>query len=250
MMNVTAIVPAAGAGTRLGADKPKALVELAGEPLIVHAVRGLRSAGVQQIIVTAPDDSAVQQGFSSSFALAHIDDVVIISGGHTRQESVACGLAAVRASWPETSHVLIHDAARSLTPPAMIRRVLNMLVAGAPAVIPVLPVVDTIKKIVTTTDVDPYTDLVERTMDRNLLRAVQTPQGFQMELIERAHQLSARMNAQEQTAAPDDAALVELMGEPVRTVPGDRRAFKITTPFDLELAQWLMERASSSTKLA
>ena len=258
-INIAAVVTAAGSGTRLGADKPKALVELAGEPLLVWAVRGMRAAGVHQIVVTAPADSeATRAEFTRTLAAAGFsqhDGVVVTPGGGTRQESVALGLAAVADHFPDATHVLIHDAARALTPPEMIERVANALAAGFDAVIPVLPVVDTIKEVAAAGDsgaedlagaqpsVFAYTETVARTVCRASLRAVQTPQGFELGLIARAHQAGSALSVSEQAAAPDDAALVELLGEPVATVPGDRRALKITTAFDLRLAQWLAGEA-------
>lgn len=251
-MEVTAIIAGAGSGTRLGAHKPKALVELLGEPLICWAVRGMRAGGVTQIVVTVPaDDPTAAIEFGEALQSAGLADVVLTSGGGTRQESVARGLAAVHDHFPGTTHVLIHDAARALTPPAMIRRVTGALAVGMPAVIPVLPVTDTIKIITPDQDaaqaaaymrakpVPAYTEAVVRTAARETLRAVQTPQGFELELIRRAHAAGVQLSANEQQAAPDDAALVELLGEPVRTVPGDARALKITTPFDLQVAQLL-----------
>lgn len=260
-MDIAAIIAGAGSGTRLGADKPKALVKLAGEALIVHAVRGMQEAGVDRIVVTIPADSpSAAEDFSAALASVDIgdDSLVLTPGGVTRQESVSLGIAAVKNFFPCATHVLVHDAARALTPAPMIRRVCGLLEAGAAAVIPVLPVVDTIKEIspdpdasaaaaLTNCAVSPsYTEKVMRTLERSSLRAVQTPQGFTIDLLERAHMNAASLSASEQSAAPDDAALVELLGEAVRTVPGDSSALKITTPFDLQVAELLMAQRSAS----
>lgn len=251
-MQVTAIVAAAGMGTRLGFHKPKALVELAGEPLLVRAIHGLRRAGVEQIVVTVPDQEAAVAQFEEILRTAGISGAVLTPGGQTRQESVDRGLAAVVSHFPSTTHVLVHDAARALTPESVIRRVLGLLAVGARAVIPVLPVTDTIKEIEPDTDAQAaaelmgenpgpaYTEKVVRTAVRSRLRAVQTPQGFELATLQEAHISGAQLNHDERASAPDDAALVELNGGEVRTVPGDERSLKITTKFDLQVAQLLV----------
>jgi 2-C-methyl-D-erythritol 4-phosphate cytidylyltransferase len=121
--------------------------------------------------------------------------------------------------------VLVHDAARALTPADLFVRVVDALRAGSNAVIPVLPVVDTIKSV----DAD---GTVTGTPDRSTLRAVQTPQGFDVDLLERANRDAAD--------ATDDAGLVERLGERITTVAGDPLAFKITTPLDLVLARTVL----------
>ena len=139
--DVAVLVPAAGAGLRLGPGGPKALRLLAGEPLLVHAIRRVAAApSVRQIVVAAPaaDVSAVRS------LLAPIAPVTVVAGGAERQESVAIALAQVP---PEIEIVLVHDAARALTPPDLIEAVAAAVRSGAPAVIPVLPVVDTIKEV-------------------------------------------------------------------------------------------------------
>jgi len=153
-------------------------------------------------------------------ALAEVRDrVQVVVGGAMRADSVRCALDAV----PDAEAVLVHDAARCLTPVQVIRAVADAVLAGAQAVIPVLPVVDTIKQ------VDPCGEVVS-TVDRSVLRIVQTPQGFAAGLLRRAHQeLSGPVT--------DDAGLVERLGERVVTVPGHPHAFKITTPFDLAIAE-------------
>ncbi|MCW2667607.1 MAG: 2-c-methyl-d-erythritol 4-phosphate cytidylyltransferase, partial [Frankiales bacterium] len=199
-----------------GPGAPKALRELAGEPLLVHAVRGLRACpSVGPVVVAAPaaDLEAVA-------ALLAAYDVVVVAGGRERQESVARALAALP---PEVGLVLVHDAARALTPVAVVEAVVAALREGAPAVVPVLPVADTVKQV----DGD---GMVERTLERAWLRAVQTPQGFTREVLARAH-------AQVLAPHTDDAGMVEMLGVPVRTVPGSEEAFKVTRPLDLLLAE-------------
>ena len=223
---VAVIVPAAGKGERLGPGAPKALRELGGFPLLVHAVRTLVAArSVDLVVVAAPPDprglAEVQR------LLADLPgDTRVVAGGQTRQESVALALAAL----PEDCDVvLVHDAARALTPVDVVEAVVAAVRGGAGAVIPVLPVADTVKAV--------DGDLVTATVDRSTLRAVQTPQGFTRDLLAKAH-------AAADPAAPatDDAGLVEALGLAVRTVPGHAEAFKITTPFDLVLAEAVLRR--------
>jgi len=197
---VAVIVPAAGKGERLGPGAPKALRELGGFPLLVHAVRTL--------------------------VAARSVDVVVVAGGGSRQESVALALAALPA---DCDVVLVHDAARALTPVEVIEAVVAAVRGGAGAVIPVLPVTDTVKAV--------DGDLVTATVDRSTLRAVQTPQGFTRDILTKAHTAS-----DPSLPATDDAGLVEALGLPVRTVPGHAEAFKITTPFDLVLAEAVLRR--------
>lgn len=235
MSSVTAIIAGAGAGTRLGANIPKALVLLAGEPLIVHAAHAMQEAGISEIVVTIPD--GFQQQFASALSAAQLDAKLVL-GGATRQASVANGIAATAADY-----VLVHDAARALTPPETIRTVVAALNAGANAVIPALPVVDTIKRGALAANPSKPTRIhVVETLRRAELYSVQTPQGFSREVLQRAHQAGATLSAQEASAAPDDAALVEMIGEPIEIVPGHPNAFKITTPFDLQVAQLLIRQ--------
>ena len=212
---VGVLVPAAGVGVRLGPGAPKALRTLAGEPLLVHAVRGLRAApSVGPVVVAAPaSDVAAVRDLLAPY------DVVVVAGGAERQDSVRAALAALD---PGVDLVLVHDAARCLTPVAVVEAVAACLRGGAGAVVPVLPVADTVKQV--------CGDRVVATLDRSALRAVQTPQGFRREVLEQAHAAASG-------AATDDAGLVEALGLPVRTVAGHEEAFKVTRPIDLLLAE-------------
>lgn len=215
-MTVGVVVPAAGAGTRLGPGAPKALRGLAGEPLLVHAVRRLLACpSVGPVVVAAPA-GAVDE------VAALLPDVTVVAGGAERQDSVGLALAALP---PEVDLVLVHDAARALVPVEVVEAVIAAL-ASADAVIPVLPVADTVKQV----DAD---GAVVRTVPREDLRAVQTPQGFRRSVLEAAHR-----------AAPgsltDDAGLVEALGVTVVTVPGSPLAFKITTAWDLTVAEGVL----------
>ncbi|WP_089157405.1 2-C-methyl-D-erythritol 4-phosphate cytidylyltransferase [Micromonospora sp. NBS 11-29] len=218
--DVAVLVPAAGAGVRLGPGAPKALRPLAGEPLLVHAVRRIAAArSVHTIVVAAPaaDVESVRA------MLVPVAPVTVIPGGAERQASVAAALAAVPTG-PEI--VLVHDAARALTPPDLVESVAEAVRGGHDAVIPVLPVVDTIKEV-------DATERVLGTVDRAALRAVQTPQGFRRSVLTAAHRAAG-------DPLTDDAGLVEKQGVAVVCVPGSELALKITRPFDLALAEHLL----------
>lgn len=209
------VVPAAGAGTRLGPGAPKALRLLGGEPLLVHAVRRLRACpSVGPIVVAAPVGAVGEVQ-----AMLALYGVSVVAGGAERQDSVAAGLRALPA---ECDLVLVHDAARALVPVAVVEAVVAALAAGAEAVVPVLPVADTVKRV-------DAAGVVVGTVAREDLRAVQTPQGFTRAVLERAHTGAVPVT--------DDASLVERLGVAVHTVPGAPEALKVTTPFDLQVAE-------------
>jgi 2-C-methyl-D-erythritol 4-phosphate cytidylyltransferase len=218
--DVAVLVPAAGAGVRLGPGGPKALRLLGGEPLLVHAVRRVAaSPSVRMIVVAAPpaEVEAVRA------LLAPVAVVQVVAGGAERQESVATALAAVP---DDIGIVLVHDAARALTPPELIESVAAAVRGGLPAVVPVLPVVDTIK------EVGPG-EVVHGTVDRSVLRSVQTPQGFRHDVLAAAHAAAS-------DPLTDDAGLAEKAGVAVTCVPGSDLALKITRPLDLVLAEALL----------
>ncbi|MGB3442976.1 MAG: 2-C-methyl-D-erythritol 4-phosphate cytidylyltransferase [Actinophytocola sp.] len=216
-----ALVPAAGRGERLGSAGPKAMVFLHGLPLVAHAVRGLLAAGcVRHVVVAAPSSHQAEM----IAALSAFDRVSVVPGGADRTASVRLALHAALEHVPDARIVLVHDAARAFTPPALVRSVTEAVAAGAPAVIPVLPVTDTVKRV-------DGAGVVLDTPDRTHLRAVQTPQGFDVDVLRRAYEAASG------TVATDDAGLVERIGVPVHTVPGDVAAMKITTPFDLAVAE-------------
>jgi len=240
-----AILTAAGSGTRLGRDLPKALVGLAGFPLVVHAARRLASSGVvDTLVVTCPAglDAAVRDVLAQD---PHVDvPVRVVEGGTTRQASVAAGL---ELAGPGDDVVLVHDAARPLAPPELVRRVVAAVRAGHRAVVPGLPVTDTVKRVAAAPAEaagGPDVERVVETPDRALLRAVQTPQGFERTLLGRAHAEGAARAATEGRAATDDAGLVEALGEDVHVVAGDEAAMKITTERDLLVAGLLLEEES------
>ena len=223
-----AVLTAAGSGSRLGCEVPKAPVELSARPLVWWAARGLRAGGVGTIVVTAP--AASLDEFRAG--IADIGGVEVVAGSdRSRQASVALGLAAL-GQRNEGDVVLVHDAARPLTPAQVTARVIDAVRAGAGAVIPVLPVTDTLKSV-------DASGVVTGTPRRADMVAVQTPQGFRWDVLTRAHEAGASLGADEAVAATDDAGLVEAIGAVVHTVAGDERSLKVTRPLDLSLAQLL-----------
>jgi 2-C-methyl-D-erythritol 4-phosphate cytidylyltransferase len=229
-MRVAAIVPAAGLGVRLGPGGPKALRSIGGLPILVHAVRGLTDAALVDLVVVAapPDDvDAVTELLVDPVSRV---PVTVVAGGADRQASVGRALSALPA---DIDIVLVHDAARPLTPPDLIDAVVLAVRNGAVAVVPGLPVTDTVKSVRTDGDAE----VVTGTVPRHDLRSIQTPQGFDRAVLEKAH--AAATNS-----LTDDAGLVELLGYQVVVLPGSEDAFKITGPRDLIVAAAILrERA-------
>lgn len=242
---VTAVIlVAAGSGQRLGYGMPKAAVPLGGEPILLHALRGIVASGVaSQVCVALPAGDDGLRQLCEDFRVELVDGgplLTTVDGGATRADSVRSALAALEDG---TEAVLVHDAARALTPESVFHRVAHALAAGASAVIPVIPVVDTVKTVAATQgrDSDIAPELVTGTAPREELRAVQTPQGFNLETLRQAHQAALRFDEREAAAVTDDAMLVELLGVPVHAVRGASQSLKITTPLDLIIAEGLLE---------
>ncbi|MET9701029.1 2-C-methyl-D-erythritol 4-phosphate cytidylyltransferase [Streptomyces sp. NPDC006529] len=230
-----AVIPAAGRGTRLGPGAPKALRSLGGIPMLVHAVRAMaRSRAVSLVVVVAPPEGAAEvRHLLDEHALPERTDVVVVPGGGTRQESVRAGLRAL----PDTiTSVLIHDAARPLVPVDTVDAVIEAVRDGAPAVVPAMPLADTVKEVEPGAPGEP--EPVVATPERARLRAVQTPQGFDLATLVRAHERIA-VNGE---GATDDAGMVEKLGVSVVLVPGHEEAFKVTRPLDLVLAEAVLAR--------
>ncbi|MFW9200789.1 2-C-methyl-D-erythritol 4-phosphate cytidylyltransferase [Corynebacterium striatum] len=226
---VVALIAAAGMGTRLGAEVPKAYVELQGRTLLERSVAAMAHSGVvKRAVVTV---SPVMEDTARALLADAPLPITFVHGGGERADSVWAGLQTIGE---EDAVVLIHDAARALTPPAMIARVAQTVLDGAPAVIPVLPVSDTIKIV--------DAERVVSTPVRSSLRAVQTPQGFDLATLRGANE--KYFSGQQEFIATDDASLMEWFGVPVATVPGDQLALKITTPMDLTLATAILKENS------
>jgi 2-C-methyl-D-erythritol 4-phosphate cytidylyltransferase/2-C-methyl-D-erythritol 2,4-cyclodiphosphate synthase len=212
MINKTAaIIAAAGMGHRLGANLPKSLVKLIDKTLLEHAVANLAPVA-QLLIVTAP------AGYEQEYKKILGEEVEVITGGVLRSDSIRIAIAKIPNNY---EYVLVHDAARALASTRLASEVINQLIRGQQAVIPTLEVIDTIKEV----DNQGY---VRNTLNRAALKIVQTPQGFNRSVLERAHLASED--------ATDDAALVEALGIKVKTIAGEDQAFKITTKGDIKTA--------------
>lgn len=215
---------------------PKAFAPLCGEPLLAHALRGAFGCGqVGHVIIVAPAShldlcrdiaallSRVDVVGDDVVSVGVVKAVDVVAGGADRSASVEAGLAALRR---DDDIVLVHDVARCLAPPELFERVIASVRAGHPAVVPGVPVTDTVKVV-------DARGMVLETPDRESLRGIQTPQGFLREVLEHAHATGA--------SATDDAGLVERSGGHVRVVAGDHRALKITSPRDLAIATALLQ---------
>ncbi|HEY0248100.1 MAG TPA: 2-C-methyl-D-erythritol 4-phosphate cytidylyltransferase [Gryllotalpicola sp.] len=223
---VACIVVAAGNGTRLGAGAPKAFVSLAGRTILehsLHSIAGMSSS--PHVVVVVPGDRVAEARVILEQVLGTGD---VVAGGDTRQASVAAGLALIGAA----DIVLVHDAARALTPPELFDRVVSSVAANGAGAIPGVPVSDTIKR----TDAG---GAIVATVDRSELSAVQTPQGFPAAQLRAAYAAAVR-------EVTDDAQLIADAGHPVTVVEGDPLAFKITTAWDLRRAEDLLRGTGNS----
>ncbi|CAB4885871.1 unannotated protein [freshwater metagenome] len=219
MSQCAAIIAAAGSGERFGATLPKALITLGNRTLIEHAVAALAPIA-SEIVICAP------AGYEKQIQELVGNDITVVVGGTTRSESVRAGIAALTGN---NKYVLVHDAARALATTDLAERVLAALKKGESAVIPGLDLVDTVKSV----DASGH---VSATPDRASLRRVQTPQGFDLDVLKKAHATGAD--------ATDDGALVEAIGHKVLIVNGEERALKITTPADLATALSMLGASS------
>lgn len=232
-VRTAAVIPAAGRGVRLGPGAPKALRALNGTPMLVHAVRAMAaSRAVSLVVVVAPPDGVAEvKTLLDAHTLPERTDFLVVPGGESRQESVRLGLDALP---PGIDIVLVHDAARPLVPVDTVDAVIEAVREGAQAVVPALPLADTVKEVEpATTPGEP--EPVLATPERARLRAVQTPQGFAVATLVRAH-------ATVTENVTDDASMVEQLGLPVVVVPGHEEAFKVTRPLDLVLAEAVLAR--------
>lgn len=214
-----ALVVAAGAGTRLSSDEPKALLPIGGRPVVCVAVgAALASPAITGIVVAAPPgfEDLVRDALSQMPA-----PVVVVSGGKTRQASVALALLVVD---PEVEIVAIHDAARPFAPPTLFTSVVEAVAGGADAAVPVVPLVDTVKRV--------RDGIVVATEPRDQLALAQTPQACRAEILRDAHKKAEEAMLD----FTDDAGLLEWAGVVVLAVAGDPGNFKITTALDLARA--------------
>jgi len=213
-----AIVLAAGAGRRVGAEQPKAFLPIGGRPILaVAAAAAAASPAIDALIVTAP------AGYEDP-ALACVEGLpvpaIVVAGGSSRQESVRLALAALGS---DVTVVVVHDAARPFAPPDLFTEVVRAVLDGADGAVPVVPVTDTVKRI--------HGGRVVATVDRRDLGLAQTPQAFRVSTLRAAHEAAA-VDGVEVT---DDAMLLEGEGV-VAEVPGDPMNVKVTTLLDLAQA--------------
>ena len=222
-VRVVAVVVAAGSGTRLGGKVPKALLSVGGRPLVFVAVEGaLASPMISSVIVAAPPgfESQVREACASL-----VGSVVVVTGGDTRQRSVASGMDAADAG---ADVVVVHDAARPFASAVLFASVVEAVRAGADAAVPVLPLVDTVKRI--------RDGSIVGTEPRDELALAQTPQACRAQLLR-----DALAKADEAGLDfTDDAGLLEWAGASIRTVAGEPRNFKVTTPEDLARADRIL----------
>ena len=234
------ILVAGGSGQRLGYGIPKARVPLSGVAMLTRALQGVEAAGIASAVsVAVPAGDSAMRSLCAGAGLSV--PLSVVDGGTTRAHSVR---AALQALPEDLDAVLVHDAARALTPPEVFHRVAAALAAGAAAVIPAVPVTDTIKATAPTAPaqagIAPRT--VTGTPDRSELRAVQTPQGFAAGLLRRAHVAAEAFDDAQAAAVTDDAMLAESLGAEVYVVEGSEMSLKITTPLDLLLAEAVLAR--------
>nr|WP_220151257.1 MULTISPECIES: IspD/TarI family cytidylyltransferase [Brevibacterium] len=216
----------------MGSAEPKAFVRLRGRSLLGRSLNTIISSGVATtVVVAAPEEhlSAAEREIAEIASGASGMSITAVAGGRDRVESVRLALRHSQAS----DLVLVHDAARCLTPPEVFRRVVAALDAGAEAVVPVLPMTDTVRRV-------SADGTLRGDLDRKSLRRIQTPQGFTSAILERAHASHRdeldRLGARAREAT-DDAGLVERLGVDVVAVDGHEEALKITYPLDLVVGE-------------
>jgi 2-C-methyl-D-erythritol 4-phosphate cytidylyltransferase len=239
MNRIAVIVPAAGLGTRMGADQPKQFLELDGVPLIIFTLRRLAScpAITDFLISTRAEDVMSLQDKVAKAALGR--PAKVIHGGDTRQQSVANALAQVD---PSTELVLVHDAVRPFVTREQIERLIAEARARGAAILG-LPAIDTIKE-VKRASLPEDVALISATIPRERIVMAQTPQAFSYTLLRDAF----RKAQQDDMTASDEAALVERFGHDVFVVQGSERNIKITRPSDMDLARFYLEQEHSAVK--
>jgi 2-C-methyl-D-erythritol 4-phosphate cytidylyltransferase len=232
MPRITAILPASGLGTRMGADTPKQFLELAGTPIVIHSLRRIASCPlVTDIIVATRAD--VLESLQSTIRAEKLNQFVrVVRGGDSRQDSVAQALREVPA---DTEIVLVHDAVRPFVTVEQITRVIEEARKCQAAILGI-PAMDTVKE-VKRASLPEDVALITGTIPRERVVLAQTPQAFNAKLLKEAF---ARAEA-DGVNASDEAGLVERLGHDVHVVLGSERNIKITRPSDMELARFYLE---------
>lgn len=230
-----AIVPAAGRGLRMGAATKKQFLTLGGEPVLVHALRVLQEcAEIDSIILVVPEED---RAFCQDEIVAgrELDKITsVVSGGKERQDSVYAGLRAVES---EPDVVVIHDGVRPFLTGDLVREVVQLAVSGISAIVGV-PATDTIKSV-------DSGQTVLKTLSRDALWSIQTPQAFPYPVLLKAHDQAH----QDGIFGTDDASLLERLGLPVRVLMGSYENIKITSPEDLVIGEALLKKRSSEKKV-
>lgn len=232
MSRVAAIIPAAGLGTRMGAELPKQFLELDGLPIVIFTLRRLAaSAAITDFFIsTRADDIVFLQDKVGKAGIGR--PARVIHGGDTRQQSVANALAQVD---PTTEIVLVHDAVRPFVTPEQIDRVIAEARTRGAAILGI-PAIDTVKE-VKRSSLPADVALISATIPRERIVLAQTPQAFSYSLLRDAF----RAAQQDDVTASDESALVERFGHEVFVVLGSERNLKITRPADMDLARFYLE---------
>lgn len=231
-MNVYAILPAAGIGTRMAAGKPKQYLLLAGQPVIIHTLRTFLSISRISELVLAVQPGEIENVRALLTEHGLTARIRIVAGGENRQQSVSNGLAALTAS--DDDIVLVHDAVRPLIDAATIERTIDAVIEHGAAIVG-LPAIDTIKQVERTA----HGALITATIPREYIVLAQTPQGFRLGLLRRCFNEAAA----DGFTGTDEASVVERAGHAVAVVPGSARNFKVTQPGDLELAEFYLRQS-------
>lgn len=225
-MNIGVIIPAAGQGKRMKKDINKQYLQLGDRPLLAHTLEVFANNNkIDQIVVVVKKEEMdyCQKKIINKYGF---ENLKLVAGGETRQQSVYAGLMAFS---PAINYVIIHDGARPLISKELLNKVIEKL-SKYKALTTAIPVKDTIKIV----DKESF---VQETPDRDSLRAIQTPQAFEYDLIYEAHE-----NFDGKAKATDDASLVERMGHKVKVIRGENSNIKITTPIDLVYAQNILRK--------
>lgn len=230
-MQVFAILPAAGLGTRMAGPQPKQFLTLDGTPILIHSLRAFAAIDRVNVIYVAVRANEIErvQAQIAEYGLAGRAHVV--EGGENRQGSVANALAALHAE--DEDIVLVHDAVRPLIDSATIERTIDAVIAQGAAIVG-LPAIDTIKQVERTA----HGAIITSTIPREYVVLAQTPQGFRYGLLQKAFAEAAA----DGFVGTDEASVVERAGLPVAVVPGSPANLKITKPGDLELAEFYLAR--------